>query len=119
MALTQNTVTAAAASGAAPQADKQIAASSSNSSILLYTVPDGRKAELFFGHQYSYSNSYDYYLQVDVGGTYINVTGGLTAQSANNRSLTTPKITLLAGSRVLTRSSNSGTAYILGVETDA
>ena len=108
-------VTTSATSGV----DKQIAASSSNSSTLLYTVPDGRKAELFFGHEYTYANPNDYYLQVGVGGTYINVMGGLTAQSSNYKSLTTPKITLLAGSRVLTRSSNSGTAYILGVETDA
>lgn len=119
MALTQNTVTSAAASGAEPQADKQIAAKSSNSTTLLYTVPAGRKAELYFGHQNSSGNANDYYLNVDVSGTYIRVHGGLSGQSTSYKTLTTPLITLLAGTRVLTPSSNSGEAYILGVESDA
>ena len=119
MALTQNTVSSAAASGAEPQADKQIAAKTSGSNTLLYTVPSGRKAELYFGHQYSGSNNNDYYLNVDVSGTYIRVQGGLSGQSVQYRSLTTPLITLLAGTRVLTHSNNSGEAYILGVESDA
>ena len=108
-------VTTSATSGV----DKQIAASSSNSSTLLYTVPDGRKAELFFGHEYAYSNGNDYYLNVDVNGTYIKVMGGLSSQGSNYKSLTTQMITLLAGTRVLTRSSNSGNGYIFGVEKDA
>lgn len=119
MALTQNTVTSAAASGAEPQADKQIAAKSTNQNTLLYTVPSGRKAELYFGHQYVSSNPNDYYLNVDVSGTYVRVQSGLSGQSASYRTLTTPLITLLAGTRVLTQSSNSGEAYILGVESDA
>ena len=119
MALTQNTVSSAAASGAEPQADKQIAARSTNTNTLLYTVPSGRKAELYFGHQYAYSNGNDYYLNVDVSGTYIRVHGGLSSQSSSYKTLTTPLITLLAGTRVLTHSSNSGEAYILGVESDA
>ena len=109
----------AGASEATPLPDKQIAATSSYSSTLLYTVPDGRKAELFFGHAYAYSNGYDYYLDVDVSGTYIHVMGGLSSQGSNYKSQTTPLITLLAGTRVLTRSSNSGSAYILGIEKDA
>lgn len=107
------------ATSAGPQPDTQIAASSSSSNTLLYTVPAGRKAELYFGHQYAYSNGYDYYLFVDVDGTYIKVHGGLSSQSSNYKSLTTPIMTLLAGTRVLTRSSNSGDAYIFGVEKDA
>tara|TARA_B100000575_G_scaffold272623_1_gene254892 strand:+ start:172 stop:525 length:354 start_codon:yes stop_codon:yes gene_type:complete len=108
-----------AATGAVAQADKQIAAASSNSNVVLYTVPDGRKAELFFGHEYAYSNGNDYYLNVDVNGTYIKVMGGLSSQGSNYKSLTTQMITLLAGTRVLTRSSNSGNGYIFGVEKDA
>ncbi len=119
MALTQNTVSAAVASGTTPLPDKQIAAASTNSTTLLYTVPAGRKAELFFGHEYAYSNGSDYYLDVDVDGTYIKVMGGLSSQGSNYKSLTTQMITLLAGARVLTRSSNSGNAYILGIEKDA
>ena len=45
--------------------------------------------------------------------------GGLSSQGSNYKSLTTQMITLLAGTRVLTRSSNSGNGYIFGVEKDA
>ncbi len=119
MALTQNKRTASASAGAVSAPDKNIAGSSTSSSTLLYTVPAGRKAEVYIGHEYTYANSYDYYLDIDVGGTYIQVMGGLSRQSYTYRSLTTPLITLHAGTRILTRSSNSGNAYFLGVEKDA
>ena len=120
MALTQIAVpVASSGSSATPQPDKQIAGMTTSSNTLLYEVPTGRKAEVYFGHQYSGSNNNDYYVNVDVGGTYVRVQGGLSGQSVQYRSLTTPLVTLLAGSRVLTHSSNSGEAYILGVESDA
>ena len=99
--------------------DTQVAATSSTASTILYTVPEGRKAELYFGHQYSSANQNDYYLIVDVGGTLIRVWGGLSGQSVSYRTLTTPLIYLVAGSIVKTQPNNSGAAYILGVEKDA
>lgn len=119
MALTTIAVASASSSSTATPEDKQIAAMSSSSDTILYTVPAGRKAELYFGHQFSGSNNNDYYLNVDVGGIIVRVQGGLSGQSVQYRSLTTPLITLLAGSIVKTKSSNTGEAYILGVEKDA
>ena len=108
---------AASAGGSNP--DTQVAATTSSSNTILYTVPAGRKAELYFGHQYSSANQNDYYLLVDVDGVLIRVWGGLSGQSVQYRTLTTPLITLVAGTVVKTQSSNSGNAYILGVEKDA
>ena len=120
MSLTPIEVTASSSgSTVTAQPDKQIAAMASASNTVMYTVPDGRKAELYFGHQYTSANPNDYYLFVDVGGTLIRVWGGLSGQSTNYKTLTTPLITLLAGTVVKTKSSNSGEAYILGVEKDA
>lgn len=120
MALTTIPVTSASAgSGVTLQGDKQIAATSSSSNTIMYTVPANRKAELYFGHQYSSANANDYYLFVDVDAVLIRVHGGLSGQSTNYKTLTTPLITLLAGSIVKTKSSNSGEAFILGVEKDA
>ena len=120
MALTQKTITVSSSDSATvPQPDTQIAATSTSSNTLLYEVPAGRKAELYFGHRESHSNPNDYYLIVDVGGTEIRVWGGLSGQSNQYRTLTTPLIKLVAGSRVLTKNSNYGDAYILGVESDA
>jgi hypothetical protein len=110
---------ASTASGGGSNPDTQVAATSSTASTILYTVPAGRKAEVYFGHEHTYSNPNDYYLDVDVGGTVIKVQGGLSMQSAQYRSLTTPLITLLAGTVVKTRSGLSYAAYILGVEKDA
>tara|TARA_S200002703_G_scaffold154256_1_gene156785 strand:- start:222 stop:587 length:366 start_codon:yes stop_codon:yes gene_type:complete len=106
-------------SGAVAQPETQVAATSSTASTILYTVPEGRKAEVYFGHDQTYANPNDYYLDVDVGGTIIKVQGGLSMQSAQYRTLTTPLITLLAGTVVKTRSGLSYAAYILGVEKDA
>lgn len=108
---------AASAGGSNP--DTQVAVTSSTASTILYTVPEGRKAEVYFGHELTYANPNDYYLDVDVGGTIIRVQGGLSMQSAQYRTLTTPLITLLAGTVVKTRSGFSYAAYILGVEKDA
>lgn len=120
MSLTPIEVTASSSgSTVAAQPDTQIASATSTSNTIMYTVPAGRKAELYFGHQYSSANQNDYYLLVDVAGVLIRVWGGLSGQSASYRTLTTPLVTLLAGSIVKTQSSNSGIAYILGVEKDA
>lgn len=105
--------------GVVAQPETQVAATSNSSNTILYTVPSGRKAEVYLGHQYTDSNTNDYYLHVDVGGTLIRVWSGLSNQSAQYRSLTTPLITLIAGTIVRTKSSNTGYAYILGVEKDA
>jgi len=120
MSLTPIAVTSASSgSTVAAQPDKQIAATTSTANTILYTVPAGRKAELYFGHQYSSANQNDYYLLVDVDGVLIRVWGGLSGQSVSYRTLTTPLVTLLAGSIVKTQPSNTGEAFILGVEKDA
>ncbi len=105
--------------GAVAQPETQVAATSGSQNTILYTVPAGRKAEVYLGHQYTDSNTNDYYVNVDVGGTLIRVYSGLSNQSVQYRSLTTPLITLIAGTVVRTQPSNSGDAYILGVEKDA
>ncbi len=105
--------------GAVAQPETQVAATSGSQNTILYTVPAGRKAEVYLGHEYTGANNNDYYLNVDVGGILIRVWSGLSNQSNTYRSLTTPLLTLIAGTVVRTQPNNSGSAYILGVEKDA
>jgi len=115
----QAAASSSSGSAAVAQPETQVAATSNSTNTILYTVPAGRKAEVYLGHQYTDSNTNDYYLNVDVGGTLVRVWSGLSNQSMQYRSLTTPLLTLIAGTVVKTQPNNSGYAFILGVEKDA
>ncbi len=106
---------AASASGATPQADKQICATAQNSNTVVYTVPAGRK---FVGWASNHNGtSGSYWAQLEFGGGVVRHYSGFATAPSSNMPPASPLLTLLAGTVV--KVGNGQTVDVFGVESDA
>ena len=108
---------AATASGATPQADKQISAKSTTNLAVVYTVPAGRKFVGWVSNEGSASGS-SYTSWLSSGGTDVRHYSYFSAEPSSYKYFPAPEITLLAGTSVK-QGSGSYNTNVWGVESDA
>lgn len=108
-----------ATSAVSAAADKQILATTSSASTIIYTVPENRKFEGHVGTAYAYSGgNYGVVIRSSDGSAEVKIRSGFFAESSQYRFNPHSPITLLAGT-IVKSDTTAGPTYILGVESDA